>query len=396
MATTMKETEKKAVLDSLDKKGFRLLGIRTRDRIDISKLSDTRDHLKALKPNEYYPFYACYEYDLTSERFTYHPEMDIDLYSYTKPGKENQPNRTAIHISAVLGKNGTGKSTLTELLFLAIHNISCKCGILKDPEDGGAWSFETGVHLELFYLLEETIYCYRVNDDMDVMVSTATKSNDTNVFPKFEKFHEATKADLEHFFYTVAINYSLYGLNTRHIGDWIRALFHKNDAYQTPVVLNPMRDRGNIDVNREEYLSKSRLLANLLVKSESIEHLKLTDKQQVADLRFKINRKKIENLYKIKRGGMVEIEWTFKALFSAYYDEENGRDSMFSDIYEHYIGINRLDVANNKFKDEVEEYIVKKLFRIAWIYDKYKKYLDDYDGLLASPYPTVYGMKDNP
>lgn len=27
---------------------------------------------------------------------------------------------------------------------------------------------------------------------------------------------------------------------------WLSALFHKNDSYQTPIVLNPFRESGNV------------------------------------------------------------------------------------------------------------------------------------------------------
>ncbi|MBK9687115.1 MAG: hypothetical protein IPO65_04930 [Saprospiraceae bacterium] len=70
--------------------------------------------------------------------------------------------------------------------------------------------------------------------------------------------------DLNQFFYTIVVNYSHYALNSLEIGDWINPLFHKNDGYQTPIVLNPMRTNGDIDINKEKYLLTRRLTANLL------------------------------------------------------------------------------------------------------------------------------------
>lgn len=70
--------------------------------------------------------------------------------------------------------------------------------------------------------------------------------------------------DLESFFYSVSVNFSHHGLNAYSIGRWINKLFHKNDAYTTPLVINPMRDNGNFNINHELNLSKERLHANLL------------------------------------------------------------------------------------------------------------------------------------
>ena len=46
---------------------------------------------------------------------------------------------------------------------------------------------------------------------------------------------------------------------------WIQRIFHKNDGYTCPIVLNPMRkDEGVIDVGKEMQLSKYRLIALLI------------------------------------------------------------------------------------------------------------------------------------
>ncbi len=67
----------------------------------------------------------------------------------------------------------------------------------------------------------------------------------------------------ENFFYSICLNYSHHSLNSKVIGNWINSLFHKNDGYATPVVINPMRDNGNFDINRELHLSNERLMSNL-------------------------------------------------------------------------------------------------------------------------------------
>lgn len=58
--------------------------------------------------------------------------------------------------------------------------------------------------------------------------------------------------ELSHdFFYTFVSNYSLYAYNSLELNKeytddnqcWIEKIFHKNDGYQTPIVLNPYRKK---------------------------------------------------------------------------------------------------------------------------------------------------------
>ena len=44
---------------------------------------------------------------------------------------------------------------------------------------------------------------------------------------------------------------------------WINGLFHKNDGYMCPIVLNPFRDKGKVDMNREMRLTQQRMEALL-------------------------------------------------------------------------------------------------------------------------------------
>ena len=317
-------------------------------------------------------------------RLIYYPNKEIDLYSFQIANLEK---KVAVHVSAIVGENGSGKSTLIELLFLAIHNIASHCEILKSPDDGMPWGIEMGVKLDLYYQIDSKVFCIKLND-FEVEISSVEISKDITEY-NFKNFNDFTKADFKDFFYSIAINYSIYSLNTEHIGDWIRALFHKNDGYQTPVVINPMRDRGNININREEYLSKARLLANLLVKSESDNHLKLTSNQKATTLRFELNEQKVKNLYEDQRLAKP-ILWTFDQLYSDYSSESE----LFSVLYENLIELDR-DKVKVPFKEKIEKYIIKKLFKIARTYDNYRKYINDYEGTLSGPKPVVYSTSGN-
>jgi len=93
---------------------------------------------------------------------------------------------------------------------------------------------------------------------------------------------------LEDFFYSISLNYSHHGLNSRAIGQWIIKLFHKNDAYRTPLVLNPMRDYGNYDINHEIRLSNERLMSTLVFDLIRGKNYSLIDKYDVSNFLFSL------------------------------------------------------------------------------------------------------------
>ena len=49
---------------------------------------------------------------------------------------------------------------------------------------------------------------------------------------------------------------------------WLSGVFHKNDGFQTPIVISPKRDYGMIDINNENDLSEERLLSLLFVEDK--------------------------------------------------------------------------------------------------------------------------------
>ena len=107
----------------------------------------------------------------------------------------------------------------------------------------------------------------------------------------FDATKKELKKSLEDFsisdlFYTIAINYSHHALNSNTIGNWISQLFHKNDAYITPVVINPMREKGNFNINHELSLARERLMSNVVYNLVNSKEFKLLDKYRISKFIF--------------------------------------------------------------------------------------------------------------
>jgi hypothetical protein len=271
---------------------------------------------KAVKKNlkqEWYPFLFNYDLDKSalSDPKTGQPISDKILLKYLqKMEVENFTyNTTAdspdITIHAIVGKNGSGKSTILELFFRVINNFAFKT--IEGEESNGLLEAK-GISASLFYSLpnaegEEILYCIaskweKSNDETTVKLIQA--DGETFECNKENPMLTDHAEHLKRFFYTVAVNYSHYSFNIFEVDGlksgksedmyddsgrplfykngrpvkevkydhWLNGLFHKNDGYLTPIVLNPMRTKGNFDVNKEQYLSRQRLIGILIIKPD--------------------------------------------------------------------------------------------------------------------------------
>ncbi len=99
------------------------------------------------------------------------------------------------------------------------------------------------------------------------------------------------------FFYTIVMNHSHYSLNSGVLGNWISTLFHKNDGYKTPIVINPMRTEGDFKINHETRLAKQRLFVNALTHKAfhpENEYL-ITQALELKEIQFAFNPNKVKS-----------------------------------------------------------------------------------------------------
>jgi Predicted ATP-binding protein involved in virulence len=225
-------------------RSFKILGVRP--------LTGCNKHvLKNLKEEVYYPFYQNYDF-----------KDGVVTKSKTSTVPENFYG-TNISVHAIVGINGSGKSTVIELMIRIINNLSYL--IIGDNTKSVASAKLYPVkrlNAELFYEFDSSIYSVKINDN------EFKWTNDNGFFDGNEIIH------LQSLFYSLVVNYSHYAYNMYDFSEeiigrykknyWIESLFHKNDGYTTPIVLNPFRTLGNIDMNSETNLTKQRLFSLFL------------------------------------------------------------------------------------------------------------------------------------
>ncbi len=334
------------------KSGFKILGIRA--------LKDChKDYCKNLQKGEVYKFYNNYTFvykdpsDVNSEIVQIFDDIkkSFDIYNITKPnGKELK-----INISALVGKNGSGKSSIIELLLMGINNIA-KFHYEYQTVENISKENSKKFAIEIYVFND---YKYKVYiDNFQVIIYRFDELKNSFIKLNSQGILYVNEAVL---FYTIVLNYSAYSLNEADLGTWIKKLYHKNDSYQIPIVLTPLRKAGNIDINRENYLAKSRLLSNLLNKNESFRVLTEKNDKAVA-LNLSNNFDKL---------GVINDDY----------------DMPDYNVVEEYVNLflkrNGLEPNPNILDQEiVKKYIYKKLSRICLNYRMYWVFFDDVNGIL--------------
>ena len=197
-----------------------------------------------------------------------------------------------ITVQAIVGPNGSGKSSLLELIYRIINNFSAL--LERGMKRNAAWRllFVEGLFAELYYVQDKHLYCISCRGNDVVFIKDGLKqrifSANAHDFRQGEdnSFKVKEMAELaDQLHYTIVTNYSLQSLVSADYQDevslapdknglfspeqegavWISHLYHKNDGYMTPIVLNPFRDeKGNIDMTTEYRLTVYRLSALLL------------------------------------------------------------------------------------------------------------------------------------
>lgn len=143
---------------------------------------------------------------------------------------------------------------------------------------------------------------------------------------------------------------------------WLNGIFHKNDGYQVPLVLSPYRDKGNININLENELSKERLIALMIMPKQNFrvinKHLKVRG--------ISISRKRYA--YDAQR---VRNKGYYKNLTQAGFDKiENMLLKMWGDVIAEDLSLYK----NRRYYQEAIDYLTYKTLKISVLYSQYKRF----------------------
>lgn len=241
---------------------------------------------KALKEHTWYPFGQYQEptkENLWKWRLPFKDSNISTINGVYQAMAENPQESLEITVNCLVGMNGSGKSSLLDILYRIINNFSHKLideawtENKQNPQRGHYLTYAHGFEATLFFesdgVLGSIHNCYD-----NVFFSYYSDSKDV-CFDHYKIESPISNTRLEqitrHMFYSICTNYSIHSLNELDYtpnplwleykdnninGRWIHGLFHKNDGYVVPITMVPYRNEdGCIDINNENYLAKQRL-----------------------------------------------------------------------------------------------------------------------------------------
>lgn len=306
----------------------------------------------------------------------------LDAISDVHASLYNNESLPNITVNSIVGKNGAGKSTLLDIVYRIINNFTITLLGNKriDNQHSRILEYADGVNADLYYELEGEQYCicckgsfvkyYKVEDSC---------LNEINIQGKSEP-----KDILSGFFYTISNNYSIYSfnetvspvltLNKRTSFAYLRGLFHKNDGYFTPIVVTPFRDNGSIDVERENNLSRQRVVAlSLLAYSQGTSFV---EAYNPVKLSYELNQQYQEQ---VVNGYYSYIDHRYKGFYASLIAET------FSQAWEKVLTEEIGDEWNGQNMDEYNValfYLGYKTLKTCMTYDDFWNEFD-VDNLLC-------------
>lgn len=381
-----------------------------------------RQMQKILHTNEFYYFYSGIE--IKNNSICFNNVVPQELYRI-----ENiDGSKIELNLCAIVGENGSGKSSIVEYIIRILNNLATYVmGENYRSPKAEHLHYIPHVYAELYILIETNIFqikcqgnhicleSYSFNGEKSkfLKTDTALRFSDYVNYNDIVSEHPDLHNIIRNLCYTVVVNYSLYAFNPdnyieestpinkeiriRNNGkkfdddvklykdikaeaketdddrilvsatSWLQGLFHKNDGYQTPIVLNPFRKNGGINMRTEYNLAKERLLSLVFMydlKTGERFFNTINRKLLISGFSLRANtyrNQKIRNVYNTLQGYLKGIT-------------KNGCEILFQFIKDKVVSEFNIPLQEKiALKDDAWNYIITKIIKITFTYSRYSQ-----------------------
>lgn len=301
---------------------------------------------------------------------------------------------TNISISAIAGKNGSGKSSLMELVYRIANNLSFIITQGLERSAARPLFYVEGICATLWFEADECLGWVKCeNDDItfkwgkDDEISLSYSYNNDGGYDadiiKAERNYIA-----RHFCFNLVINYALFTLSSigfkgesgkRHFhktdkyqiktidrnGEWIDSIYYKNDGYQACLGIEPFKGDRIIDIDNQCELCEERTSALIAFSGKN----EFFDGYSVADINILHDEKYVSRSFNKNK---EEKNWSLhpESEISTYYANKNKLAYEILASYG-YVNLN----FDSVIVKSCAAYIVTKTLGIVEKYDRYKGFI---------------------
>jgi len=346
---------------------------------------------KVLNRNEYYFFNNWYEL------------KDGKVVPRENAGFERNFFGENISIQAIVGKNGSGKSSILDMLYRLINNLSYVTVESKYRAAAPRLYYIRGIYAEFFFELNGKIGSVTCKGDsvtfthglfdIEYRFSPEPENDDeavnhidnkTNKYSREVDVNDRVQDIFESFFYSLAINYSMQSLNPQDYwneescgedkddvpnNSWLDSIYDKNDGYLVPFGIEPYKGRNVIDLAVQKELSDSRVSVLLIdARNRSIaekKNIEFIPGYELDDIVFCLRNTRPD---KNDDEAMAEYDFLNKVIS----EPSSIRFSLFADGYG--IPIPVVAPSTKELFRELMVYIINKTFSIIDNYPIFEHY----------------------